>query len=202
MVCLLACQFIATENALTHPASIEKPEPWLSGTLTELPPIPRSLLHSLEMAGEDLHKRCGSLSEAQLHQRPGGVASVAFHLRHIAGSLDRLLTYAEGHSLTQKQFDELKAELDDDASTTPSPTLTNRGWGTRTRGELFADLDKALASSSERTQALASADLTAPRLIGRRQLPTTLGGLLIHIAEHTQRHVGQAITTAKIVAAT
>ena len=37
------------------------------------------------------------------------------------------------------------------------------------------------------------------RLVGRAALPSTVRGLLFHGAEHTQRHVGQVITTAKIV---
>jgi uncharacterized damage-inducible protein DinB len=49
--------------------------------------------------------------------------------------------------------------------------------------------------------ALANTDFTQPRTVGGKQLPTTLGGLLVHVADHTQRHVGQAITTSKIVAA-
>lgn len=112
------------------------------------------------------------------------MAPVAFHLRHIARSLDRLLTYAEGRQLGQAQLDALKSELDSGAK----------------RDELFAELDQALARSAARVRALAAADLQTPRAVGKKQLPSTLGGLLVHIAEHTQRHVGQAITTAKIIA--
>jgi hypothetical protein len=32
----------------------------------------------------------------------------------------------------------------------------------------------------------------------RHMLPTTVAGLLMHIAEHTARHVGQAISAAKL----
>jgi uncharacterized damage-inducible protein DinB len=61
-------------------------------------------------------------------------------------------------------------------------------------------LEGALDRSASRVRALASADLEAPRVVGKKRLPTTVGGLLVHVAEHTQRHVGQAITTAKLVA--
>ncbi len=111
------------------------------------------------------------------------LAPVAFHLRHIARSLDRLLTYAEGHSLSDEQIDALKAELAPDAK----------------REALFAELSAAIAKSAARVRAMDASSLEEPRTVGKHQLPTTLGGLLVHFADHTQRHVGQAITTAKIV---
>lgn len=79
----------------------KKPEPWLRGTLTEAPVVHRAVLHALELAGEDLNRWCGQLSDEQLNRRPSDIAPVAFHLRHIARSLDRLLTYAEGRSLNE-----------------------------------------------------------------------------------------------------
>ena len=66
--------------------------------------------------------------------------------------------------------------------------------------ELFAELDAALGRSGARVRRLALADLADRRMVGKKQLPTTLGGLLVHVADHTQRHVGQAITTAKLLA--
>src|SRR5436305_11389699 len=87
------------------------PEPWLRGTLTDVPPVQRAVLHALELAQEDLERWCGNLSDEQLNARPSGIAPVAFHLRHIAGSLDRLLTYAEGRQLTSNQVALLKSEL-------------------------------------------------------------------------------------------
>ncbi len=72
-------------------------EPWLRGTVTDVPAVQRAVLHALELAEEDIEKWCSSLSEEQFNARPAGIAPVAFHLRHIARSLDRLLTYAEGH---------------------------------------------------------------------------------------------------------
>ena len=161
------------------------PEPWLRGTLTEVPAVPRAVLHALELAGEDLHKWCGGLTDTQLNARPAGIASVAFHLRHIARSLDRLLTYAEGAVLTERQIAAINRESEAGA----------------TSQELFAELDAALGRSAVRVRALDAGDLAALRTVGKRQLPTTLGGLLVHVADHTQRHVGQAITTARLVAA-
>jgi uncharacterized damage-inducible protein DinB len=160
-------------------------EPWLRGTLTELPSVHRAVLHALELASEDLQHWCGQLTDAQLNQRPAQIAPVAFHLRHISRSLDRLLTYAEGALLDERQLLALKSELDSGAI----------------HNNLFAELSAALASSSVRIRSFSHADLESARSVGRNKLPTTLGGLLVHIADHTQRHVGQAITTAKIVLA-
>jgi uncharacterized damage-inducible protein DinB len=166
---------------------LDKPssEPWLRGTHSEVPAVLRAVLHALELADEDLQRWCGRLSDEQLNRRPAQIASVAFHLRHISRSLDRLLTYAEGAALNESQIAALHSEHAAGA----------------TRSELFAELSAALASSAKRIRSFSDADLEAVRTVGRKQLPATLGGLLVHIADHMQRHVGQAITTAKIVLA-
>lgn len=161
------------------------PEPWLRGTLAELPSVHRAVLHALELAGEDLQLWCAQLTDEQLNQRPAQIASVAFHLRHISRSLDRLLTYVEGAVLSEQQMATLTSEMNPGA----------------TRDDLFAELSAALATSATRIRSLSNADLEVSRSVGRNKLPTTVGGLLVHIADHTQRHVGQAITTAKIVLA-
>lgn len=161
------------------------PEPWLRGTLSEVPAVPRAVLHALELAKEDLQRWCGGLSDAEVNGRPGDVAPVAFHLRHIARSIDRLLTYAEGGQLNDEQTTALRSEMDAGA----------------TRAELFAEIEAALMRSAARIRAIDARRLDEPRQVGRKELPTTVGGLLVHVDDHTQRHVGQAITTAKIVKA-
>jgi len=158
------------------------PEPWLRGTLGEVPVVARGVLHALELAKEELWKWCGPRSSKKLAERPAGMASAAFHLRHIARSLDRLLTYAEGLKLDESQLALLRSELAPEAD----------------HDALFAELQLAFAHASRRIRALSFGDLDAPRAVGRMELPTTLGGLLVHLAEHTQRHVGQAITTARL----
>ncbi len=163
----------------------EKPEPWLRGTLTEVPAVFRGVLHAVELAKEDVTRWCGGLTDKQLNSCPAGIAPVAFHMRHIARSLDRLLTYAEGRQLDKVQLGALTTELDRGA----------------TRGELFAEFTEALDKSAARIRALISVGLGEPRKVGKQELPTTVGGLLIHLADHTQRHVGQAITTARILGA-
>ena len=159
------------------------PEPWLRGTHAAVPAVPRAVLHALELAKEDLWRWCFPLSDAQLNKQSGGIAPVAFHLRHIARSIDRLLTYAEGSCLDEAQLALLKSELDAGAD----------------HDRVFAELAAALHLGSQRVRALGSADLATPRTVGKKQLPTTIGGLLVHVADHTQRHVGQVITTAKLV---
>jgi uncharacterized damage-inducible protein DinB len=166
-------------------ASSPTPEPWLRGTLTEIAPVPRAVLHAMELAREDLQKWCGALTEAELNARPADLPSVAFHLRHIARSLDRLLTYAEGRALTREQRSALHEEMSASGN----------------RDALFAELASALTQSAERVRAIALADLEQSRTVGEKRLPTTIGGLLVHVADHTQRHVGQAVTTAKILLA-
>jgi uncharacterized damage-inducible protein DinB len=161
------------------------PEPWLRGTLAEVPAVQRAVLHALELAREDLERWCDGLSDAELHARPGGIAPVAFHLRHIARSIDRLLSYAEGKLLSAEQISAMKAEMDPGGS----------------RNELMAELVVAIAKSGKRIRAFSEEQLQEGRHVGKKQLPTSVGGLLVHVADHTQRHTGQAITTAKILVA-
>lgn len=161
-------------------------EPWLSGTHTELPAVLRAVVHALELAREDIEHWCAPLSDEALNARlgPGDdpLAPVAFHLRHIVRSLDRLLTYAEGDQLNAAQLAALKTELDPGA----------------THAELFSEFRKGIDDAIRRVHAFVGADLENPRAVGRKALPTTVGGLLVHSADHTQRHTGQAVTTAKL----
>jgi len=166
-------------------SEVRRPEPWLRGTLTDVAAVPRAVLHALELAQEDLTRWCGDLSDVELNARPEGLAPVAFHIRHIARSIDRLLSYAEGKRLDDSQIAALKTEFDRDA----------------TREELFAELDAALGRAALRVRQFDTNRLQEPRPVGTKLLPTTVGGLLVHVADHTQRHVGQAITTAKFVTA-
>jgi uncharacterized damage-inducible protein DinB len=162
---------------------VSQPEPWLRGTHREIPAVLRAVVHALELAGEDIDKACALLSDDAVHALPGGAAPIAFHLRHIARSLDRLLTYAEGRQLSIAQMDALHAESD--PGTPKSELLT----------EFRAGIEDAL----RRVRAFAGADLELARSVGRKALPASVGGLLVHCADHTQRHAGQVMTTAKLV---
>ncbi len=160
-------------------------EPWLRGSLSEVPVVARAALHALELAKEEFERWAYGLTDEELNRRPFGIAPISFHLRHVARSLDRLLTYAEGQQLNLEQIALLKAELEPGAS----------------RTALFQELTNAFELSAARIRGLASLDLDTKREVGSKKLPTTLGGLLVHVADHTQRHVGQMITTAKILSA-
>ena len=160
-------------------------EPWLRGTLSDVPLVQRALLHSLEMAQEDTTRWCRDLDDRELHARPFSLPSVAFQLRHVARSLDRFCTYAERTPLSAEQFKALASEMDGDG----------------TRESIFRELEESLNQTRQRLEVIIRQPLDRPVSIGRKALPTTLTGLLIHAAEHTQRHVGQAITTAKLIVA-
>jgi uncharacterized damage-inducible protein DinB len=162
---------------------MSEPEPWLRGTLTDVPPVQRAVLHALELAREDLQRWCAILNDEQLNARPFGLPPIAFHIRHIGRSIDRLLTYAEGNSLSAAQLFALRTELDAGA----------------TRDALFQELGSALDRASERVRAFGSDILGEPRFVGNKKLPATVAGLLVHVADHTLRHVGQGITTSKII---
>lgn len=168
-----------------HNISMSQPEPWLRGTYPEIPAVLRAVVHAIELAREDIDAACASLSGEALDARPGNVAPIGFHLRHIVRSLDRLLTYAEGGQLSAAQLDALRGELDPG---TP-------------KADLFAEFHSGLDHALHRIRSFAAADLEQPRSVGRKALPTTVGGLLVHCADHTQRHTGQAVTTARIIGA-
>jgi uncharacterized damage-inducible protein DinB len=168
-----------------QPAARSHAEPWLRGTHSELPAVLRAVIHAFELANEDIHYWTEDLSESELHAAPSGLTSIAFHLRHIVRSLDRLLTYAEGGQLTSEHILALKTESDFEVS----------------RGELFSEFNAGLASATRRVRAFGAADLNTQRGVGKKQLPTCVGGLLVHLADHTQRHTGQIVTTAKLLKA-
>jgi uncharacterized damage-inducible protein DinB len=160
-------------------------EPWLRGTHADVPAVGRAVLHALELGLDDLTKWTAGLSDAEVHAQPLGLPAVAFHLRHIARSVDRILSYAEGNQLTAEQLTALKVEQS----------------GNETLAELMAEVEASFSNAAERVRVLATADFDTFRGVGRKQLPTSIGGALIHVADHTQRHVGQVVTTAKVLVA-
>ncbi len=162
------------------------PEVWLRGPISGVPLLLQPVAHSLLQCREDVHGLLGRLTAVQLVERPNGAASISYHIRHAIGALDRLLTYARDESLTEEQLDALAHEPEDD----PSPHL-----GLRVR----SSFDRAVEHALTQLRATRDVELTDVRLVGRARLPSTVIGLLFHAAEHTQRHVGQAVTTGKIV---
>ena len=158
------------------------PEPWLRGPVAGVPPLVAPILYTFQQAREDLAKFTNGLTPAQIWARPHGFGSVGFHIRHIAGSTGRLMTYLQGRLLSPEQMEVLRAEERD---------------GTAAAEALLAELDAAFRDAETVVRSLDPASLAEPRYVGRKRLPTTVIGLLTHIAEHTQRHVGQAISAAK-----
>lgn len=151
----------------------------VDGVSAPLQPV----VHSLLQVKEEIEGLAGAVPSEHVWQRPGGAASIGFHIRHIAGALDRLYSYARGEGLTPEQLTTLKAEGVEGESLTTLAAAT------------LAGIDRAIAQ----VRATADAVLHEPRKVGRSGLPSTTIGLLFHGAEHSLRHAGQAITTAKIL---
>jgi uncharacterized damage-inducible protein DinB len=143
------------------------------------------VLHAFDLALDDLTKWTDGLTDAEVHAQPLGLPPVSFHLKHIARSVDRLLTYAEGGQISPEQLAVLKTEQ----------------GGSETLAELLAEVEVSFSNGSDRVRVLATADLDTFRGVGRKQLPTSIGGALVHVADHTQRHVGQVVTTARVLKA-
>jgi uncharacterized damage-inducible protein DinB len=160
-------------------------EPWLRGTLTEVDAVRRGVLHALELAREDTVRWCDGLTDEELEMRRLGLPSVGFQMRHIARSLDRLLTYAEGKQLSVEQLALLKSEME----------------GSGSRKDLFREFEEGIESAMRKVRAIGPDSYDETRGVGRKMLPTSVGGLLVHCADHTQRHVGQLVTTAKVIVA-
>jgi uncharacterized damage-inducible protein DinB len=163
-----------------------QPEVWLRGAIPGIPALLQPVAHSLLQCREEFHKHVAGLSPDQIWARPSGVASIGFHVRHAAGSLDRLFTYARGDALSPAQQAQLLAEAHPD----PAPDAAAR---------LLAGFDEAVERALEQLAATADARLLDPRGVGRAKLPSTVLGLLFHAAEHAQRHAGQAVTTTKFL---
>lgn len=161
-------------------------EPWLRGPVAGMPAMVMPAAHALMQAAEDIPAAVEGLTEEQLWALPGGAAAVGFHLRHLAGSIDRLLTYARGEMLTDEQMTELDAEIVSDSRSARDLAR-----------DAVASIERAIDVMRETPPGL----YVEARGVGRRRLPTTLFGLLVHVAEHTQRHVGGIIATAKVVRA-
>jgi hypothetical protein len=161
-------------------------EAWQRGPIEGVPPLLLPAAHALVHSREDAERALSGLSTDQIWQRPGGAPSVGFHVRHLGGALDRLLTYARDEQLTGEQRRRIAAEGDPGTPPAGAPEL---------RAELTAAIDRAL----EQVRATPESTLLDVRGIGRQQIPTTVIGLVFHAAEHAARHAGQALTTARIV---
>lgn len=162
------------------------PEVWLRGPLPDVAPVLQPVVHALLQVKEDAARALDGLTPSQVWARPGGVASLGFHARHLAGSLDRLLTYARGEALTPAQHEYLR-----DESLPGEPPAA--------AAALAADVARAIDHAIAGVSVSRLDALFEPRVVGRAQLPTTVFGLLVHAAEHSSRHAGQMITTSLLL---
>ena len=158
------------------------PEPWLRGPLEGVHPLVMPVLFSFAQVREDLARYTSELSrEAVWRKSPGG--SVGFHLKHLAGSVGRLPPYLAGRQLSKDQLRALAQESDPDLDLE----------------ELLRAVNEELSKAEQLLLQIDPATIYDRRTVGRQELPTTVLGLLIHVAEHTQRHLGQAVTLSKML---
>ena len=165
---------------------MEAPEVWLRGPIDHIPLVLQPVAHAIVQSGEEVEKLMHGFPDEKLWQRPAGVASVGFHLQHLAGVLDRLFTYARGETLTSEQMMYLQNE-----GIAQAQTVTGR--------ELVFAFKHQIELSLAQLSNTAEASLLNPTTVGRKKLPSTVLGLLFHAAEHTQRHTGQLLVTVRIL---
>ncbi|MCC9165729.1 DinB family protein [Pontibacter harenae] len=163
----------------------EKLEVWLRGPLPDMPPLLQPVAHALLQVREEINVYMADFPDGLLWERPAGVATVAFHLQHLQGVLDRLLTYARGEALTESQLQALAAEGKKQDGVTVE--------------QLVEKFNQQVELALEQLSATDENTLTEVRGVGRSQIPSTVIGLLTHAAEHTTRHVGQLLVTARVL---
>jgi len=160
-------------------------EAWQRGPVPGFEPLLMPVVHALIQAREDLERLITSVPPEHVWSRPGDAASIGFHVRHAGGALDRLLTYARGEALSNEQRAALKSEGEPGDPPAKLPTLVD-------------DVNRIIDVAMEQLRVTPRESLLEDRKVGRAGLPATVLGLLFHAAEHTTRHLGQAITTALI----
>jgi uncharacterized damage-inducible protein DinB len=153
--------------------------------VADIPAVLQPVAHALLQAADDAEAVLRGFADDRLWARPGGVASVGFHLMHMRGVVDRLFTYAEGKPLSTQQKADLEAE-----GRPPMAAVSTAELVKALRDQVEEALVQ-LRATDERT-------LTDYRAVGRKQLPSTVHGLLFHAAEHAQRHMGQLLVTVRV----
>jgi uncharacterized damage-inducible protein DinB len=166
---------------MTIPAEV-----WLRGPVEGVLPLLQPAAHTILQVGEDVLPVVADLPAELLWARPGGAAAIGFHLIHLPGSLDRLLTYSRGAALSPDQFASLASERTVYEDRPALPWLVAR---------FAAGLDAAVAY----LRTVPEGSLLTPREVGRKRLPSTTLGLIFHAAEHSSRHAGQIVTMAQVV---
>jgi uncharacterized damage-inducible protein DinB len=167
------------------PAQPDRPEAWLRGPVPGVSPALQPVAHALVQALEDVEALVVDLPVEDLWIPLGEAAPLGFHLRHMARSLDRLLTYARGEALSDDQRAALKREKDITPEAGPE--------------ELLADLERVVEKALDQLRGTPDEALDDPRPVGRAGLPSSVRGLLHHAGEHTARHAGQVSTTVRVI---
>lgn len=162
-----------------------QPEVWLRGPLKDIPDLLQPAAHALQQTQEDLRYLLSTFNDELLWEKPAGRASIGFHLQHITGVLDRMITYAKEEKLSENQFEYLRREGIEDLTLTAAKLLQNFDDKMLEAIHFFKEIDKKL--------------LLKKRVVGRKELPSTVLGLLFHAAEHSQRHLGQLLVTVSIL---
>jgi len=160
-------------------------EVWQRGPVEGVPALLQPVAHALLQVKEELHQQVTGLPAGLLWQKPGNAASIAFHLQHLGGVLDRLFTYARGEMLSAAQLQSLSEEGKENQSIDVNSLLKR--------------FDEQVEKSLDQLKKTDPGTLTESRGIGRAQIPTTVIGLLFHAAEHSMRHLGQLIVTIKVL---
>jgi uncharacterized damage-inducible protein DinB len=164
---------------------MSEPEVWLRGSIPGIPPHLQPVAHSLLQSREEIHHVLDGITPEHLWHVHPNAASIGYHVLHAVGSLDRLFTYARGEVLSDAQRQILTQESQPDSHLTA--------------GDLLAAFDAGVERALDQLRGTDETTLTAKREVGRGRLPSTVIGLLFHAAEHTQRHVGQALTTSRMM---
>lgn len=164
---------------------INTPEPWLRGAVTGIAPVLQPAAHALLQAREDIAMLAPTLL-TELLWRQAGAATAGFHALHLAGALDRLFTYARGEMLSDAQKAAARAE------SIPHPEIDGEA--------LVATVEAGVERAMAQLRATPAESVLDERKVGRAGLPSNVLGLLFHAAEHSTRHSGQFITTARLLA--
>lgn len=162
-----------------------QPEVWLRGPVPDIPTTLQPVAHALLQVLEDVRRATSGMSAEDVWKSVGGAATVGFHIRHLTGSLDRLLTYARGEMLSDVQLASLAGETEPDTRATAAVLLRQLELGINNALEQLRNTDPST--------------LTDARGVGRAGLPSSVLGLLYHAGEHSARHAGQVVTTARII---
>lgn len=166
----------------------ENLEVWLRGPIPNIPPLLQPAAHALLQAQEEINKLGQNFPSDLLWIKPAGLASVGFHMQHLAGVMDRLLTYARGELLSASQLDYLKME-----GKSPFPDCSFN--------DLLQNLNRQFDTAIFQIEQTDSSTLLEVRMVGRAKIPSTHLGLIFHAAEHTMRHLGQLLVTMKFIEA-